>query len=53
MTSRPGIDTGLIVGPIFSGYSQPLAVAAKLEFDLKQIAVRKDGIALISSRMGL
>jgi hypothetical protein len=34
-----GINAGLIVGPIFSGYSQPVAVAAELEFDLKQIAV--------------
>jgi hypothetical protein len=34
----PGINAGLIAGPIFSGYSQPLAVAAELEFDLKQIA---------------
>lgn len=34
-----GINAGLIVGPIFSGYSQHIAVAAELEFDLKQIAV--------------
>ncbi|MGC2396553.1 MAG: hypothetical protein WA579_11210 [Rhodomicrobium sp.] len=34
-----GINAGLIVGPIFSGYSQPVAVAAELEFDLKQIAI--------------
>lgn len=34
-----GINAGLIVGPIFSGYSQPIAAAAELEFDIKQIAV--------------
>ena len=34
-----GINAGLIVGPIFSGYSEPIAVAAELEFDLRQIAV--------------
>jgi hypothetical protein len=36
-----GINAGLVFGPIFSGYSQPFAVAAELEFDLKQIAVRQ------------
>ncbi len=34
-----GINAGLIVGPIISGYSEPMAVAVELEFDLKQIAV--------------
>ena len=34
-----GINAGLIVGPIFSGYSESIAVSAELEFDLKQIAL--------------
>ncbi len=41
-----GINAGLIVGPIFSGYSEPIAITAELEFDLKQIALsQKWGIA--------
>lgn len=35
----PGINAGLIAGPILSGYTEPVAVAAELEFDLKDIAL--------------
>ena len=42
----PGINAGLIAGPILSGYSEPVAVAAELEFDLKDIAAAQQwGIA--------
>ncbi len=33
-----GVNAELIVGPIFTGYSEHIAVAAELEFDLKEIA---------------
>ncbi len=34
-----GVNAGIIIGPVFSGYSQPVAVVAELEFDLKRIAL--------------
>ena len=37
-----GVNAGIIIGPVFSGYSEPVAVAAEVEFDFKQIAVSQN-----------
>ncbi len=38
----PGVNAGIIIGPVFSGYSEPVAAAAEVEFDFKQIAVSQN-----------
>ena len=37
-----GVNAGIIVGPVFSGYAEPVAVAAEVEFDLKKIAISQN-----------
>ena len=38
----PGVNAGIVIGPVFSGYSEPIAVAAEVELDVKQIAVSQN-----------